>query len=120
MPSVYIDDNHIPVHDITGMRPDFARVVSATTTGSIQSLSISSIISADQAVNGRTMLRVLVTGTSNASFAMGVAGSPPSATTSMVTLLGNSVQYFTARAQDTAVFYQLSGTAAIEVAGMNS
>lgn len=114
------DDNHTPLHDPSGLRPDFAHVASHTTAGTIDEVSLSSVnVAANQSGQSTCILRVAVVGTNACSFSLGAASSAPSDITTMISLLGNSVSFFKAKSTDVSAYCkQISGASTLEIVAM--
>lgn len=115
------DDNGTPLHDVTGLRPNFATVVSASSGAAIAETSIATVnVAANRSsLNAHVIIRVAVVGTNAVSFSLGAAGSVPADTTTMITLLGNSVSFMKAKTTDVSMYLkQITGASTVEVTAM--
>lgn len=117
--SFFRDDNTETLHDVGGLRPDFAHVARASTSGSITELSLTGNIAANRSERSLVILRVAVIGTNAVYFSLGLAGTAPADNTTMISLPGNSVSFFKATAQDASAYHQQNtGSSSIEIVAM--
>ena len=114
------DDNHTPLHDVAGLRPDFAHVARATTGAAVTELDISTVnVAANQSERKQCILRVSVVGSNACYFSLGAAGAAPSDNTTMISLPANSTHFFKAKATDVSAYHQQNtGASAVEVVAM--
>lgn len=118
--SFFRDDNAQPLRDPQGLRPDFATIVKAASGAAIAETSIATLnLAANQTERKQSIVRVVVVGTNPCYFSLGAASAAPGDTSTMLTLLGNSVNHFKALPTDASMYLkQITGASSVEVCAM--
>lgn len=116
--SFFRDDNGVPMHDPSGLRPVFSAAgqKEATTSGSIAEVDISALnVVANRSERNDLILMVLCL-SNPCYFSLGAAGAPPSDTTTMMILPAGVPIVMRANAADVSAYVkQITGAGTLHV-----
>jgi len=113
------DDNNQAFTDPSGLRPDFATAVSATTGAGITESSIAGLnVAANKGIQGEVMLMVTVA-TNPCYFSLGVAGAVPGTNGPMMIVPSNFPIYLKAKSTDVSCYHQqITGAGSLKVVAL--